>query len=51
LDPVKVVAELIVVEDDDNFFGQNIYNDDAIMSTIRNELHLFHRLSVGLVEI
>jgi len=51
LDLVKVVVESIVVEDDDNFFGQNIYNDDAIMSTVRNELHLFHRLSVGPVEI
>ncbi len=51
LNPMKVVVELIVIEDDDNFFGKNIYNDDAIMSTVRNELHLFYWLIVGLVEI
>jgi len=42
LDLVKVVAKSIGVEDDDNFFGKNIYNDDVIMSTMRNELHLFY---------
>ncbi len=41
LNPMKAIAELIVVEDDDNFFGKNIFNDDVIMSTVRNELHLF----------
>jgi len=51
LDLVKVVVESIVVEDDDNFFGRNIYNDDAIMSTVRNELHLFHQLNAGPMDI
>lgn len=51
LNPMKAVAEFVVFENDDNFFGQNISNDDAIMSTMRNELHLFHELSVGPMEI
>ncbi len=50
LNLVKAVMKSVVVEDD-NFFGQNIFNDDAIMSTVRNELHLFHQLNVGPVEI
>ncbi len=41
---------MCIVEEDDNFFGQNIYNDDAIMSIVRNELHLFYWLSVGPME-
>jgi hypothetical protein len=28
---MKAIVELIVVEDDDNVFGKNIFNDDAIM--------------------
>jgi hypothetical protein len=40
-----------IVVEDDNFFGQNIFNDDVIMSTVRNELHLLHWLSVGPVQI
>ncbi len=51
LNLVKVVVKLVIVEDDDNFFRQNIFNDDAIMSIVRNEMHLFHRLSVGPMEI
>jgi len=49
LNLMKAIAELIVVEDDDNFFDKNISNDDAIM--LRNKLHMFYQLSVGLVEI
>ncbi len=41
LNPMKAIAESIVVEYDDNFSRKNIYNDDAIMSTMRNELHFF----------
>jgi deoxyadenosine/deoxycytidine kinase len=51
LNPMKAIAKLIVVEDDDNFFGQTIYNNDVIMSIMRNELHLFCWLSVGPMEI
>jgi hypothetical protein len=51
LDLVKAIAESIVVEEDDNFFGQNIYNDHAIMSIMRNELHLFCWLNVRPMEI
>jgi len=51
LNLMKAIVELVVFKDDDNFFGQNIYNDDAIMSTVRNELHLFCWLSVGPTEI
>jgi hypothetical protein len=51
LNPMGVVAESVVVENDDNFFKQNIFNDDAIMSTMRNELHLFYQLNVGPMEI
>jgi hypothetical protein len=40
-EPNEGNVKSIVVEDDDNFFGQNIVNNDAIMSTMRNELHLF----------
>jgi hypothetical protein len=50
LNPMKAIMKPVVVEND-NFFGQNIFNDDAIMSTVRNESHLFHRLNVGPVEI
>jgi hypothetical protein len=41
LNPMKAIVESIVVEYDDNFSGKNIYNDDANMSTMRNELHFF----------
>ncbi len=41
LNLVKAIVELIVVEDDDNFFGKNIFNDDAIMLIMRNKLYLF----------
>jgi hypothetical protein len=41
LNLVKTIVELIVVEDDDNFFGKNIFNDDAIMLIMRNKLYLF----------
>jgi hypothetical protein len=51
LNLVEALVKSFVVEDDENFFGQNIFNDDAIMSIVRNELHLFHRLSVGPMEI
>jgi hypothetical protein len=51
LNPVKAVVKSVVVEHDENFFGQNIFNDDAIMSIVRNELHLFHQLNVGPMEI
>jgi hypothetical protein len=42
LNPMKAIAKSKIVEGDDNFFGKNIFNYDAINSTMRNELHLFH---------
>jgi hypothetical protein len=48
---MKAIMELVVVENDDNFFGKNISNDDATMSIMRNKLHLFHQLSVRPMEI
>jgi hypothetical protein len=39
-----VVDQLIVVEDEDLFFGQIVSNDDVIMSTLKNELQLYQQL-------
>jgi hypothetical protein len=33
--------ELIMVKDDNFFFGQTISNDDTIMSTLRNKMNYF----------
>jgi hypothetical protein len=36
----------VVVEDDDLFFGQILPSDDIIISTLKNELHIYAQLSV-----
>ncbi len=46
-----IVDQLIVVEDEDLFFGQIVSNDDVIMSTLKNELQLYQQLVVRLVDI
>lgn len=35
-----------IVEDDDFFFEQNIFNYDTITLTLKNKLYIFHQLSV-----
>ncbi len=48
---VKAQLEPITKKDDDSFFGNIVPKADVIMSTLENELHLFQRLFVQLIEI
>ncbi len=42
VNPIKVAMNhLVVVENNDLFFGQTISSDDAIMSTLKNELQIY----------
>ncbi len=43
---VTIIDQLTIIEDDDLFFGQIVSNDDAIMSTLKNELQLYRWLVV-----
>jgi hypothetical protein len=41
LNLVKVLIDPTTFEDDNYFFGHIIYVDDAILSTLKNELQIF----------
>ncbi len=51
LNLVRTLIKLVLVEDDDSFFGQIVFNDDVIMFTLRNELQLFQWLHMGSTKI
>lgn len=44
---VKATMEGALIEDDDMLFGQIMSSDDAIMSTMRNELQLLQQFFMG----
>lgn len=43
--------EPITKKDDDSLFGDIVLKANLIMSTLKNELHLFQQLFVQLIEI
>ncbi len=43
--------EPITKKDDNSFFGDIVSKANLIMSTLKNELHLFQQLFVQLIEI
>jgi hypothetical protein len=50
LNPMKTKIEPTIVEDDDCFLWAIFFVDDAIMSIMKNELQIFRRLCVKLIE-
>ncbi len=48
---VKAQVEPITKIDDDSFFGDILSKANVIMSTLKNELHLFQQLFVQLIKI
>jgi hypothetical protein len=51
LNVVKAQVEPITKIDDDSFFGDILSKANVIMSTLKNELHLFQQLFVQLIKI
>lgn len=48
---IKAQVEPITKKDDDSFFGDIVSKANVIMTTLKNELHLFQQLFVQLIEI
>jgi hypothetical protein len=46
LNPMKTTTNPTTLKDDDCFFGQIVSVNDAIMSTLKNKLHIFQWLCV-----
>ncbi len=46
LNPMKATTNPIRIEDNDYFFGHIVFIDDAIMSTLNNELQILQQLCV-----
>jgi hypothetical protein len=48
---MKTKIKPTIVEDDDCFLWEIFFVDDAIISTMKNELQIFQRLCVKLIEL
>ncbi len=51
LNPMKAITDPITIEDDDYLFGHIVFIDDAIMSTLKNELQTLQQLCVRSTKI
>jgi hypothetical protein len=50
LNHVNVQVGQIVNHKEEDFFGQDVSNDDVIFFTMKNEFHFFHLLHVNPLE-